>query len=139
MTRHFIKIFIAIFFLNFIGAQLHFAHTPHYIDYFDGEIKHLHTNEGCGHHHHEHHHEEETAEESDQNSYAESEELYEEHSLCLVFDWFKNDSGLRKSIDTLIVSIQHTFIFHFFNNQKTFSSEVLTFAPKNSPPVLTAS
>jgi hypothetical protein len=113
--------------LNLFISFHHFAHHDHTINPQTGEIEHAHN---CGHDHDEN-------EETEDNSYLPSGSAhhYGEHDKCETLD-----SVLKQVLKNKVFSVvlfgdlELPHIKTAFYSSKA-SSDILSFAPKNSPPV----
>ena len=115
--------------LNLFISFHHFAHHDHTINPQTGEIEHTHN---CGH---DHHHEE--TEEIADNSYnpVKNDHHHTEHDKCETLDTIIKPILKNKLLAVVLYKdIEPPQIKTVFYSNKA-SSDILSFAPKNSPPV----
>ncbi len=115
--------------LNLFYTFHHFAHHDHSINPHTGEIEHTHN---CGH---DHHHDE--VEEIADNSYVplKTAHHHDEHDKCETLDSIlkqalKNKVSVAVLFEDLKLPQIKTALY-----SNPVSSDILSFAPKNSPPV----
>jgi len=113
-------------FLNIFISYFHFGHHDHIINPATGKIEHAHE---CSE---EHHHDDE---ESSENSAFERQISPYSHDTCGLLDILLKQSLRQNSFTQLAVNYVSISFINFSAGFFEPVQNILSFAPKNSPPV----